>query len=255
MHENKNKINAYKIINELYKDKNSVSVTLTGSYSEHFNLNKAGDIDIIVVCKKLTKKYFENCIQKLKKIKKKLFKDDFELIINSTFGPIKFYKKNSVVFHLMIYDLKSHIDHTIKSPFTCYDWERSNVYVGKSLKELSPVLKLQLRDFYEARRSTQEYLKDISNNQISFREYKFSDKNISLQKKYFKIDEINKRDFIYHTIKFLLVNYIKYENNLNIKVSETKIDRKFYEIVKNISLLKKFKELRKLKNYKSKKKY
>ena len=86
----------------------------------------------------------------------------------------------------MIYDLKSHIDHTIKSPFTCYDWERSNVYVGKSLKELSPVLKLQLRDFYEARRSTQEYLKDISNNQISFREYKFSDKNISLQKKYFK---------------------------------------------------------------------
>ena len=253
MHENKNKINAYKIINELYKDKNSVSVTLTGSYSEHFNLNKAGDIDIIIVCKKLTKKYFENCIQKLKKIKKKLFKDDFELIINSTFGPIKFYKKNSVVFHLMIYDLKSHIDHTIKSPFTCYDWERSNVYVGKSLKELSPVLKLQLRDFYEARRSTQEYLKDISNNQISFREYKFSDKNISLQKKYFKIDEINKRDFIYHTIKFLLVNYIKYENNLNIKVSETKIDRKFYEIVKNISLLKKFKELRKLKNYKSKK--
>ena len=55
MHENKNKINAYKIINELYKDKNSVSVTLTGSYSEHFNLNKAGDIDIIIVCKKLTK--------------------------------------------------------------------------------------------------------------------------------------------------------------------------------------------------------
>ena len=31
----------------------------------------------------------------------------------------------------MIYDLKSHIEHTIKSLFTCYDWERSKVYLGK----------------------------------------------------------------------------------------------------------------------------
>ena len=23
----------------------------------------------------------------------------------------------------MIYDLNSHIEHTIKSPFTCYDWK------------------------------------------------------------------------------------------------------------------------------------
>ena len=252
MYENKNKLKAYKIINELYKDKNSISVTLTGSYSEHFNLNKAGDIDVIVICKKLTKKYFNNCIEKLKKVKKKIFKNEFELIINSTFGPIKFYKKNSVVFHLMIYDLNSHIDHTIKSPFTCYDWERSKIYVGKSLKELSPVFQLQLRDFYEARRSTEEYLKDLLNNQISFREYKFSNKKIIIQKKYFKIDEVNKRDFIYHTIKFLLINYIKYENNLNIKVSEKKIDSKFDEIVKDKTLLKKFKDLRKFKNNKSK---
>ena len=71
MYKASNKLKAYKIINELYKDKNSISVTLTGSYSEHFNLNKAGDIDVIVICKKLTKKYFNNCIEKLKKVKKK----------------------------------------------------------------------------------------------------------------------------------------------------------------------------------------
>ena len=82
----------------------------------------------------------------------------------------------------MIYDLKSHIDHTIKSPFTCYDWERSGVYVGKSLKELSPVLRLQFRDFSEARRSTQEYLNDISRNRISYREYNFKNKKIELKK-------------------------------------------------------------------------
>ena len=46
-----NKKKAFLLINELHKDKNSVSVTLTGSYSEHFNVEKAGDIDIIIICK------------------------------------------------------------------------------------------------------------------------------------------------------------------------------------------------------------
>ena len=246
-----NKIKALTLIKEFNKNKNSLSVTLTGSYSEHFDLDKAGDIDLIIICKQLDKTYFDNCIKKLKNLKKRIFGNKHELIINNTFGPIKFYKKDSIVFHIMIYDLSSHIDHTVKSPFTCYDWERSKVYIGKSLKELSPVFNLQLRDFYEARRSTKEYLNDILKNRISFRKYIFKKNKYNLKKEYFLIDEVNKRDFIYHTIKFLLINYIKYEKNLNILIKETDIDKKFYEIVKNKTLLKKFKELRKLKNKKS----
>lgn len=253
MYSRQKKIKALALIKELYKDKNSLSVTLTGSYSEHFDLDKAGDIDIIIICKRLDKTYFDNCIKKLRKIKKKLFNEKYELIINNTFGPIKFYKKNSIVFHVMIYDLNSHIDHTIKSPFTCYDWERSNVYIGKSLQELSPVFNLQLRDFYEARRSTKEYLSDILKNRISFRKYIFKKNEYNLKKEYFLIDEVNKRDFIYHTIKFLLINYIKYEKNLNILIKDTDIDKKFYEIIKSKTLLNEFKELRKLKNKKSNK--
>ena len=68
---NHNRRKAIALIKELYKDKNSLSVTLTGSYSEHFNLDRAGDIDIIIICKKLDKKYFDNCLKKLKHIKKK----------------------------------------------------------------------------------------------------------------------------------------------------------------------------------------
>jgi ribonuclease H / adenosylcobalamin/alpha-ribazole phosphatase len=242
---------AYKLIKILNNDKNSLSVTLTGSYSEHFDTNKAGDIDIVVICKKLNKNYFEKCIAKLKEIKKKYFSKKDELIINSTFGPIKFYKKNTIVFHLMIYDLKSHIDHTIKSPFTCFDWERSQTYVGKSLKELSPVYKLQLKDFLKARRSTNEYLEDISKNRISYREYEFKNKKIILKKKYFKIDKLNQRDFIYHIIKFLLINYIKYEKEFNSNISEKIIAKKFFQIVKNKSDLSQFIKLSKLKKQKS----
>lgn len=239
----KNKKIAFKILKSLNKNKNSLSVTLTGSYSEHFDPLKAGDIDIIIICKKLNKKFFNKCISIIKKNKQKYFGDKYELIINSSFGPIKFYKKNTIVFHLMIYDLKSHINHTINSPFTCYDWERSNVYVGKSLKELSPVYNLQLRDFSEARRSTQEYLKDLSKNRISYREYDFKSRKIKLIKKYFKIDQLNKRDFIYHIIKFLLINYIKYESQRNLKISRKEIQKKFLEIVKNKFDLSEFNKL------------
>ena len=239
----KNKKIAFKILNSLNKNKNSLSVTLTGSYSEHFDPLKAGDIDIIIICKKLNKKFFNECISIIKKNKQKYFGDKYKLIINSTFGPIKFYKKNTIVFHLMIYDLKSHINHTINSPFTCYDWERSKVYVGKSLKELSAVYNLQLRDFSEARRSTQEYLKDLSKNKISYREYNFKNKKIKLKKKYFAIDQLNKRDFIYHIIKFLLINYIKYERQKNLKISKKEIQKKFLEIVKSKFDLSEFNKL------------
>jgi len=239
----KNKQIAFKIIESLNKNKNSLSVTLTGSYSEHYDPLKAGDIDIVIICKQLSKKYLNECIIKLKKLKKKYFSDNYDLIINNTFGPIKFYKKNSIVFHLMIYDLKSHIHHTINSPFTCYDWERSKVYVGKSLRELSPVYNLQFRDFSEARRSTQEYLKDLTKNRISYREYNFKNRKVELVKKYFKIDKLNRRDFIYHIIKFLLINYIKYENQTNTKINKKKIEKKFLEIIKSKSDLYEFNKL------------
>ena len=246
-----NKKIAYKIIRELYKNKNSLSVTLTGSYSEHFNFDRAGDIDIVIVCKKLNREYFNDCLKKTKSFQKKIFKNKRNVIVNSTFGPIKFYRKNTVVFHLMIYDLKSHIAHTIKSPFTCYDWERSKIYLGKSLKQLSPVYTIQLRDFYEARRNTKEYLNDILNNKISYREYNFSKSKLKLKKKYFKIDNLNQKDFIYHIIKFLIVNLIKFEKNFNNKISNSEIYKKFYKISGTKRDLKKFKKLRDLKNKKS----
>jgi ribonuclease H / adenosylcobalamin/alpha-ribazole phosphatase len=242
---------AYKLIKSLNKDDNSLSVTLTGSYSEHFNSNKAGDIDIVIICKKLNQTFFNNCITKIKKLKKKYFNEKDRLIINTNFGPIKYYTKNTVVFHLMIYDLKSHIEHTVKSPFTCYDWERSKIYVGKSLKELCPVFKLQFRDFSETRRSTQEYLSDISKNRITYREYNFKSNKVKLEKKFFKIDKINKRDFIYHIIKFLLINYIKYEKGNNLIINENDIEKKFFEIVRNKSDLIQFIKLRNFKNQKS----
>ena len=63
------------LINDLIKDKEVISATIVGSYSEKKNINKIGDIDIVVICKKLSKKIYLNLLKKIqkKKISKKYF--------------------------------------------------------------------------------------------------------------------------------------------------------------------------------------
>ena len=61
----------------------------------------------------------------------------------------------------MVYDRKGHIDHVIKSPFTVYDWERSNVYLNKKISEIYKVGSLQFDDFLSARRGLFNYANDI----------------------------------------------------------------------------------------------
>ena len=44
------------IINELIKEKEVISASIVGSYTENKNIEKIGDLDIVVICKKLSKK-------------------------------------------------------------------------------------------------------------------------------------------------------------------------------------------------------
>ena len=74
---------------------------------------------------------------------------------------------------------------------------------------------------------------------------------VKIIKKYFKINKLNKRDFIYHIIKFLIINYIKYETQKNLKVRQKNINKKFLEITKNKSDLSKFNKLATLKKNKA----
>ena len=55
------------IIQELIKDKDVISATIVGSYSEKKNIEKIGDLDVVVICKKLTKKIFKRLNNKIKK--------------------------------------------------------------------------------------------------------------------------------------------------------------------------------------------
>ena len=238
-----------KILNKLIKNKEIISANIVGSYMEKKNLDKIGDIDVVVVCKKLSKKIIEKLTYDIKNINIKGLNKEF--LVNSTFGPLKLTKHNHIPIHLMIYDIDSHIDHVTSSPFTCYDWERSKLYRGIPLKKIYPVNYLQLRDFFTVRRNSKEYLKDLSRNRISIRKYFFTKKRVRISKKYIKIDERNRGEFVYHIINFLIINLNKFLSGKNIKLSDKMFNKIFLKITNtNKSLLRKFKILKKNKESK-----
>ena len=115
----------------------------------------------------------------------------------------------------MIYDIKGHINHCINSPFTVYDWERSSFFYKKKLNSIFTVGTIQLNDFINARRGVENYLNDLINKQVSYREYKFNNKDYKTINRKLKFDKRDKFEFYYHVIKNLILNYIKFINREN----------------------------------------
>ena len=171
------------ILRDFLKIKDVVSVNLVGSFWENPTEDNFRDIDIVVILKKINKKKFNNCVNFVNKIKLKLFGlEAYKIIINTTFGPLKFDIEKTLVFHLMIYDEESHKNHVIKSPFTCYDWERTKFVSGKKLNNIFPVSKLQFNDFLDGRRSIKDYQKDLKKNRINYGEYNWVGKKVFVKK-------------------------------------------------------------------------
>ena len=201
-----------------------VSVTLVGSFVDREDLAGISDIDTIVICKSLDKKLFDACLYAVESIDlKKCGLVNYALKINPTFGPLKFDKPNLAVIHLMVYDINAHRRHVLASPFTCFDWERSETVEGPSLKKIFPVGILQNRDFLEVRRSLENYLDDLSNNVISYRKYDFDGNNMLEIKKNKALDERHGGEYAYHIVRNLIANYLKLCNNNNGSFSNNEI--------------------------------
>ena len=65
----------------------------------------------------------------------------------------------------------------IKSPFTCYDWNRKLISGNlRSLSEIVPIIKPNYDDLIKSRRGIKSYIKDLDNKVITFQKY-FFDQN------------------------------------------------------------------------------
>ena len=204
------------IFDVLKENSNIVSSTVVGSINS-MDLEKISDIDIIVIVKKIDIRNINSIKSSLSNIDLNKLDIEKKIFINDTFGPLKFDNKNNLVLHLMIYDHNLHIQHVENSPFTCFDWERSENFTGYSLSEISSVHKLMLNDFVSSRRGTKEYIEDISKNRISYRKYESQNGELVQVKTYYDLDERHAIEFAYHIIYNSISNLLKVIFNKNIK--------------------------------------
>ena len=65
------KLTSVKLIKGLYGIDGVISVTIVGSFKETLNLDKIGDLDIVIICKNITNKIILTSKKKIKKIKSK----------------------------------------------------------------------------------------------------------------------------------------------------------------------------------------
>ena len=156
---NSQKKNIKALLKKINSLKNTETACVVGSFAENKNIFDIGDLDIVVITKLINIKFINECKSI---IRKHNFKIKKKLKINDTFGPVKYNKNIFFTVHLMIYDIFGHINHSIKSPFTCFDWERKNMYSGKKLSDIYSVNNLQLDDFFYSRRSIINHYNDLS---------------------------------------------------------------------------------------------
>lgn len=192
------------------------SATLVGSFSSSEGMEGISDVDIVIIIDNLTKDKFDGIVNEFNKLNRIIKIDyDYDTIMNTKFGPLKFNRENTVVLHLMIYDIKGHIKHCIESPFTCLDWQHSNKFFKMPMESIFNVTSLQPNYFFNARRSINDYLNDLLSNKISYREYKFGKGDVTEVKKSTKMENKDKFEFSYHIIKFCMSNFMKLHHKDN----------------------------------------
>lgn len=198
------------IINVIGNIEEIVSATIVGSFVDSVGIKGISDIDVVIIVDQLTKKIFEDIISSFETIKGSDFGlDDHQVIINNSFGPLKFNSEKIVVFHVMIYDIEGHINHVEESPFTCFSWESFKPITGISLRDVYPTLNLQIDDILRSRRGLLTYLSDIEKGCITYRKYTFNNNKLEIIKENFQLDLKHNLEYSYHITYHLLNNFYK----------------------------------------------
>jgi ribonuclease H / adenosylcobalamin/alpha-ribazole phosphatase len=208
-----------------------VSATFTGSFLTSEDLHAISDIDLVMVLSHLDRDRFETlqdaCNNALRPI---LQRKGFELQINPTLGPLKLNGKKTAVLHLMLYSRAAHVEHVLKSPFTCFDWQRSVAFRKQSLAEVYPVFALQPHHFVSARRSVSEYLKDFRAGAVSYRELVCNAEGYEERGAEQPMTLRGRHEFAYHIVRFLMQNLLKLVKRANEAPDGMKLVEEFLRV-------------------------
>lgn len=204
------------------------STTITGSFLLGNGLEGISDIDCVVIVDELNRSRFATLHSAFESaLTDELARFDYRLRINPTLGPLKFNEPKLAVLHLMLYSVDAHVDHVIKSPFTCLDWQRSKVVYKRSMGDVYPVFGLQPRHFVSARRSIQDYLRDYRKSVVSFRELICEESGYTEAGREKPMTVRDRHEFAYHIVRFLMVNSLKLVQRTNEASGPDELVRQF----------------------------
>ena len=186
------------------------SATIAGSFSRGTGLEGIADIDTIVIVDSLDRARFAEIQDAFRaELEPILAGRLFALRINPTLGPLKFNDPRTAVLHLMIYTAEGHREHVIQSPFTCLDWQRSPLWRKSELRSVYPVFGLQPHHFISARRGARDYLRDLRNDAVSYREIDFRDDGPRQIVRSKQMTSRDRHEFAYHVMRFVMQNFLK----------------------------------------------
>ena len=241
-----------KIISEkLGNVEDILSISFVGSF---LNKKNFSDIDIVIITKNISRNIIKRCHKEINEINFKSCGVNKKILINDTFGPLKFNTKKNLVFHLMIYSYDDHIKHVINSPFTCYDWERTQASYGFNLKDIYPVMKIFTSDFFFKNRGIDIYRKNLINKKINYKKYFFRNNQVQIRQLDYKITGKDIYEFCYHVISFTCKNYLKYILQINKNFRTKEIINFYSKLFKEDESKKMVQFYRSLLNFKKKQK-
>jgi broad specificity phosphatase PhoE len=187
-----------------------LSATIPGSFAQSPTLEGLSDIDLVLVVDRLDRLRYDSLLQQFDAaLRPLLLEAGYDLLINPTLGPLKFNEPRLAVLHLMLYSEAAHVDHVLNSPFTCLDWQNSNLSRKSSLQDVFPAFGLQPHHFLTARRGLDDYLKDFRGGHVSYRELECEADGYREVKRIKIMNERDRHEFAYHMIRFLMRNLLK----------------------------------------------
>ena len=212
-------------------NKSIFSLSFVGSFSKSRTLEGLSDIDVVIIVDYLTEWLFKEICQSFSNLEEEIKSNfGFDLYVNSTFGPLKFNKPGMVVYHVMIYDIAGHISHCRKSPFTCYDWQKTDLYAKKHMSEIYSVECLMPSFFLSSRRGVKDYLGDFEKSIVSYRSYSFRDGEVFEDIHENRMTTRDKYEFAYHILRFLTLNFLKMYHGNNFDLNDSELVVKFLSI-------------------------
>ena len=186
------------------------SATITGSFLIDETLASISDIDLVVIVDKLNAGRFAALQTEFDAALRPPLEDrGLRLRINPTLGPLKFNDDSTAVLHLMLYSSEAHREHVIKSPFTCFDWQRSDTYRKHSMAETYPVFGLQPHHFISGRRGVRDYLYDFERAVVSYRELACHETGYEERRCEAPMSARDRYEYAYHVMRFLMQNLLK----------------------------------------------